>query len=417
MSEDRSNRAAMDPMALWRQWYETSTKMWSDMFGGARESYMDPYGLYRQWFKNLESLWGQMAGSTGTNQMSAPFAAMMKNSSGSPLAAPFAAMNPATAIQGSTTTQTPAEAPATAATMGAAEAQNLWKQLFEATLESWRKAGELGAVAVDLTPRWMETLEHIRHNFFSAEGVPSDPLQFATRWYNATSGPLSEFVGDLMEREEVLEPYSQILHNYASFYRVFKRDSEEYLKNLSVPVRSDIERVAGLVVALEDKIDGIEDALEDLQDSSTESTTAESLASIEERIGRLESSLENVQSGTEGAATADSVSNLEGRLDDVEAKIDRLLATLENASQNGGAQNGATQTGSTEAETTSQSEDSQDESAAQADGSAAQEEEVRATAAARRKAEELSVDLTEVEGTGSNGQITVDDVRRANAQG
>jgi pyruvate/2-oxoglutarate dehydrogenase complex dihydrolipoamide acyltransferase (E2) component len=38
---------------------------------------------------------------------------------------------------------------------------------------------------------------------------------------------------------------------------------------------------------------------------------------------------------------------------------------------------------------------------------------VTATAAARRKAEELGVDLLEVEGTGPNGRITVDDVRRS----
>jgi pyruvate/2-oxoglutarate dehydrogenase complex dihydrolipoamide acyltransferase (E2) component len=43
--------------------------------------------------------------------------------------------------------------------------------------------------------------------------------------------------------------------------------------------------------------------------------------------------------------------------------------------------------------------------------------EIRATAAARRKAQELGVDLSEVHGTGANGQITVDDVRRENARG
>jgi len=40
-------------------------------------------------------------------------------------------------------------------------------------------------------------------------------------------------------------------------------------------------------------------------------------------------------------------------------------------------------------------------------------EEVKATAAARRRAEQLGVDLGEVQGTGANGQITVEDVRKA----
>ena len=74
---------------------------------------------------------------------------------------------------------------------------------------------------------------------------------------------------------------------------------------------------------------------------------------------------------------------LGARLDGVEGKLDRLLAALENG--NGSAP-------------------------AATNGSAAVEDE--ATDAARRKARELGVDLAEVEGTGADGKITVDDVRR-----
>jgi pyruvate/2-oxoglutarate dehydrogenase complex dihydrolipoamide acyltransferase (E2) component len=41
------------------------------------------------------------------------------------------------------------------------------------------------------------------------------------------------------------------------------------------------------------------------------------------------------------------------------------------------------------------------------------ESRVQATPAARRRAEELRVDLSQVEGTGSGGRITVKDVRSA----
>jgi pyruvate/2-oxoglutarate dehydrogenase complex dihydrolipoamide acyltransferase (E2) component len=39
--------------------------------------------------------------------------------------------------------------------------------------------------------------------------------------------------------------------------------------------------------------------------------------------------------------------------------------------------------------------------------------EPRATNAARRKTEELGVDLSQIEGTGAQGQITIDDVNNA----
>ena len=349
----RGGQAWMDPMKFWRQWYKAGTKMWANTLNGRQANYMDPYGLYRQWFNGLGNLQKQMfrpvISSTAARDRSATPAV---NPTG-------AAINPA-AIN-------PAEA-----NPPAVEAQNLWKQGFEAAQESWQQAAGLGTEAVNLTPRWVTMLDQIRHNFLVAEGFPTDPLQLATRWYNATSGPLTDFVGDLVEREKILDFSSRLMHHYATFYKVFRRDSEEYLKAVSVPARSDITRVAELVVALEDKIDQVEEAFENFEDSYAQ------------------------------PSPADSVGALERRIDDVEAKIDQLLVAFENTSQeDSGAQASSPQ----------QEEDTQEERAPQANGS--EGSEVRATAAARRKAEELGVDLTQVEGTGVNGQITVGDVRKA----
>jgi len=47
----------------------------------------------------------------------------------------------------------------------------------------------------------------------------------------------------------------------------------------------------------------------------------------------------------------------------------------------------------------------------------AQEQEPEATEAAQQKAQELGVDVSEVEGTGSEGRITVKDVQSAANQG
>jgi polyhydroxyalkanoic acid synthase PhaR subunit len=363
VSEERRNRATTDLAELWRQWFETGTRMWSGALGAGQRNYMDPYGLYRQWFNSLEDFQELMFGGGSRS----PAAAL-------PDSSPASVVSPAAAAQ-----------PAVDAVKGqAVEAQNLWKQWFEATQDSWQKGAGLGREAVELVPRWVAMWDQIRNNFLSAGGYPSDPLQFATRWYNATSGPFSDFIGDLIEREEMLDTSSHLLQHYASFYKVFRRNSEEYLKSLQIPVRSDVTRVAGLVVALEDKVDRLEEAFEDFEYGYAEPATAESVGNLENRIA-----------------------NLEGRLEGVEGKIDRLLAALENAPQNG-AQAGPQEYA--QAETVEDSREEGASEAPQANG------EVRATDAARRKAQELDVDLTEVEGTGAGGQITVDDVRRANTQ-
>ena len=297
LTEERRLGTGVDPAELWRRWFETGTRAWADMLQG--EGYSDPFGLYRQWFEGAEIARRQMTGAPATNGTESA---------------------------------------------GKADPRELWRRWFDASVESWEKSAELGGEMMNLTPRYFEMLEQARTNLMSAGSFPKDPLEFAVHWYNATSGPFSEFIQDVIEREEFLEPASEWLEHYASFYKLFARRSEEYLKSLQVPVRSDITRVAGLVVALEDKVD------------------------------RLEEAFEEFEYGYAKPATAEELGELEKRFDRVEGKLDRLRAALEN----GNAQNGAPE----------------------------------ATDAARRKARELGVDLTEIVGTGAGGQITVDDVRR-----
>src|SRR5215210_1227859 len=342
----------MDPADLWRQWMEPGSRMWSEMTRGVQDGQGDPYGMYRQWFDGMREMQERMIG------------AVPEPVAGNP------------------------------------GAQDIWQRWFEMTSDSWRRGAEMSQNAMELLPRWMQMLDEARTNLLGGGVLPSDPLQLAAQWYNATSGPFSDFVGDVIEREEFLEPSSQFLQSYAGFYKVFKRNSEEYLKSLQLPVRSDISRVARLVINLEDKIDRIEEVLEDFEYTPAKPATADSIEALEERIGGIERALERAARSGSQAATAESVRTLDGRLDGVEGKLDRLLAVLEGQPQNGNGSANASASDAAQAPASAP---------ARANGSAV---EVEATDAARRKARELGVDLAEVEGTGADGKITVEDVRR-----
>jgi hypothetical protein len=257
---ERRPGTGIDPMELWRRWFETGSKVWADLLQGAGESYADPYGVYRQWFEGIESMRERMTDASVTDGVGA--------SKGT-------------------------------------DPREMWRKWFDATVESWEKSAEFGQEMLEITPRWIEMLDQAQANLMSARSFPQNPLEFAVQWYNATSGPFSEFVHDALEEERFLEPASQWLQSYASFYKVFRRRSEEYLKNLQMPVRSDITRVAGLVVALEDKVDRIEEAFEEFE------------------------------YGYAKPATAEELGELERRLDRVEGKLDRLIAAFESRSPNG----------------------------------------------------------------------------------
>lgn len=331
MTEESRIGAGVDPTELWTQWYETGSKMWSEVMRGSQESYMDPYGLYRQWFESVGQMRDQLMGA--------------------------------------------AEA-GTAAVPGGMDPQEAWSKWVDATLEGWQKAAGIGTEMLSMTPRWMQMMDEARQNLLSQRTFPKDPLELAVQWYNATSGPVSEFVQDVIEREEFLDVSSRFMRNYASLYKVFGRNSEEYLHNLQMPARSDITRVASLIVALEDKVDRLEETFEEFEYGYKEPATAEDIGALEKRLDRVEA--------------------LEERIGRVEGKLDQLLAAVESISANG----------------SSQSADSAEDSQALATEQSESPQEIRASDAARRKARELGVDLADVEGTGANGLITVGDVRK-----
>src|ERR1700730_15910083 len=87
MSEETGGRRPSDPMAVWEQWYESVSRGMSRTMNGngSNQAYPDPLGFYREWLSSV-----------------AEAQVRFKNSAGDP--------------------------------------QELWKQWFETTVETWRKA-------------------------------------------------------------------------------------------------------------------------------------------------------------------------------------------------------------------------------------------------------------------------------------
>lgn len=321
MPDKANSQGTMDPMDLWKQWNSSTSAMWSNVMGGNKESFVDPYGLYQSWLKGMEE---------AQEQLKAGAAKMF---------------NP----------------------------EEFWKNWFETTTSSWRKAAESGADPFGLTTRWLEVMEEAREKMFAGGNMPADPFSFYKQWYDATSETWSKVVGDIISTQEFSHASSQYLDNYLSFIKASRRVYEEYFKNLQLPTRSDIARVAGLVVSLEDKVDQVEDAIEDFEDHIGQMVTNDTFNGLTSRLDTLEGKLAvlpdaiekvNALSGISGRLDAveqqlttvgsaltkvDALPGLESRLSQVESKLDRVLAALEslNAQANQAEQTAATPAGVT----------------------------------------------------------------------
>ena len=147
-------------------------------------------------------------------------------------------------------------------------------------------------------------------------------------------------------------------------------------------------------------------------------TLAQTLSEVlREALEDARGALDNVLEGLEVGETVDEV--LKGRLEDIRTG---LVQSLERQGDEGGTRGALGEAGETVRRVVDESgtilEQTLDESGevlgetvvGEAEG---RQHEVQAPPAAKREAEELGVDLSRVEGTGSGGRITVRDVQNA----
>jgi polyhydroxyalkanoic acid synthase PhaR subunit len=261
MAEEKNSQRPADPIEVWEQWYESLSKGWSKAMNrnGSKPAYADPLNFYRTWLKGIADVQEQF-----------------NNSSGDP--------------------------------------QELWTRWFETATEAWRKAAEVGGDPLGLITQWVEMMEEARASVLAGVRLPADPFTFFKQWYDATSETWSTLVGDIIGTEKFMEISSEFLKSYVGFYATMRRANEEYFRNLQLPTRSDIARVAELVVHLEDKVDLMDSVLEDFGDG-VESNAGQFPVVLQklETVERLEQRVES----------------LEMRLDRVEGKLDAVLAALE----------------------------------------------------------------------------------------
>lgn len=263
-----NSKEPADPMEMWEKWYDVTTKAWSKNRNESQEKYVDPFGMYQTWLKSVGNAQEQL------------------------IAGAFGNLDP----------------------------KEAWKRWFEASTDIWEKAAERGPDPLGLTTQWLEMMEEARARM--AEGnIPADPFTFMKQWYDATSETWATVIGDIIGTERFMESASQFMESYTSLYRTFRRANEEFFNNLQLPTRSDIARVAELVIEVEDKVDQIEDAFEDFEDHYTKGVPVNQ----EGRLEQVERKLDALASSMQKLTTVDT---LEKRLDRLESKLDTLLLAL-----------------------------------------------------------------------------------------
>ena len=310
-----------DPVELWRRWNETTSKAWLNALQNSAEATATSYNQYRSWMQNV----GESIGES-VNKV------QQQNQSQQTNINPFQMMNPADA----------------------------WKTWFDATMETWKKASEMGSDPLGLTRQWLHMMEEAQAKLLAGTPLQTDPFTLFKQWYDATGEQWSKAVEEAIGSKQFLEATRPLLESYASINVAFRRASEEYFKRLQLPTTTDIANVAELVVNLEEKVDTIADSLESFENAHANLATLESLTHLELRLQKLPTieSVAALQHQVNHVATSETVTaleqrlnqlpsnetvrGLEQRLNQVESKLDKVLAALEQLEQRPVSTGGAT---------------------------------------------------------------------------
>jgi hypothetical protein len=272
-NEETGNHSPLHQVEeLWKQWYDTSSKVWSDTLAGASTSYGDPYGLYRSWLQTLEN----------------------------------GSQNADTTSQDAPSNANPTE---------------LWKQWIEMTSQAWRQSFATNSDPFGLTTRWLEMMEETRLNLLRETAIPNDPFTFFKQWYESSHEAWSKSIEEIIGNDKFVEAASRYMESYTTFYKNFSRLNEDYFSHLQLATRSDLTRIAELIIALENKVDTLQDTSEELQSHYPLFAT---LAAIQPLTDHLQSLVQRV-------SAIEQDTHLEKRLDSVEQKLDTLITLFTQA--------------------------------------------------------------------------------------
>jgi DNA repair ATPase RecN len=201
------------------------------------------------------------------------------------------------------------------------QVEELWKQWIETTSQASRQSFATNSDPFGLTTRWLEMMEETRLNLLHETAIPNDPFTFFKQWYESSHEAWSKSSEEIIGNDKFVEAASRYMESYTTFYKNFS--------HLQLATRSDLTRVAELIIALENKVDSLQDASEDLQSHYPQLAAMQPLAdhlqslvqrvaAIESRLGELPSTLQKSEPDT----------HLEKRLDRVEQKLDTLITLL-----------------------------------------------------------------------------------------
>lgn len=92
-----------------------------------------------------------------------------------------------------------------------------------------------------------------------------DPFSFYKQCSKEAEDGWAKLLQETLATDFFAATMGKQLEGYANSFDMFKKNTKTYFETLPLPTEQDIHRLAGQIVALEDKIDFLEEGINDIQ--------------------------------------------------------------------------------------------------------------------------------------------------------
>ena len=96
-----------------------------------------------------------------------------------------------------------------------------------------------------------------------AEKISLDPFSIWKNVYDQTEKNMNEVIHETLKTEAFSEWLGQVQNTYLQYQQLVQKSTEEYLKQVNMPSREEVASIASLIINLEEKIENIDQKIDD----------------------------------------------------------------------------------------------------------------------------------------------------------
>ncbi|WP_052144647.1 poly(R)-hydroxyalkanoic acid synthase subunit PhaE [Halalkalibacter okhensis] len=136
-----------------------------------------------------------------------------------------------------------------------------------------------------------------------------DPFALWKSMYEQTESNLSDAIHETLKKEEYAEYLGHLQSGYLQYQQFIQSATDAYLKQINVPTREEISSVASLIINVEEKVENLDEKIEDeILNQNVSSEITKLKASIT-RLDKKMSQILKILTNEEEQATQDPPSS------------------------------------------------------------------------------------------------------------